>query len=81
MFAQPVWRISAWGISSGAEFERWRILVCGMEVEGQGIVTMSRFFDLVGGSSEDLSFRHGGNGGEEVSLKLLVGMLGSCSRE
>ncbi len=28
------------------------------------------FFDLVGGSSEDLSFRHGGNGGEEVSLKL-----------
>ncbi len=34
MFAQPVWRISVWGISSGAEFERWRILVCGMEVEG-----------------------------------------------
>ncbi len=34
MFARPVWRISVWGISSGAEFERWRILVCGMEVEG-----------------------------------------------
>jgi len=33
-------------------------------------VIMSGFFDLVGGSSEDLSFRHGGNGGEEVILKL-----------
>jgi len=34
MFAQPVWRISVWGMSSGAEFERWRMLGCGMEVEG-----------------------------------------------
>lgn len=56
-------------------------MVCGMESGGIGYCGYEWFFDLVGGSSEDLSFRHGGNGGEEVSLKLLVGMLGSCSRE